>query len=104
MPLYSALMQAAENQPAESKIRELLDQFLTFIYSLAHWFGSIISQAIGSILNYALPPELIDPLGFLVILTLFLAIAEIAKKLAWLVIVVGWILIILRIVIEVLDR
>lgn len=98
------LLQTPETTPTESKLRELLDQILTFLYSLAHLLGSLVAQGIQAILNRSLPADLIDPLGFLVIITIFLIVTEVAKKIAWIIIALGWILIVLRIVLEVLGK
>jgi hypothetical protein len=94
---------AEEAVPQEGALREFFDQALTFLYTIAHWAGELISQLVELIVGYALPTDLIDPLGFLILLTLFLAVAEVAKRIAWLVVVVGWALIVVRIVIEVLS-
>ena len=104
MPTMMLLLQTSQNTPTESKLRELLDQVLTFLYSLAHLLGGLVAQGIEAILNRSLPADLTDPLGFLVIITIFLIITEVAKKIAWIVIALGWILIILRIVLEVLTK
>lgn len=86
-----------------SRLRELFDQALTFLYTMAHWAGQLVAQLIALIVNYELPADLIDPIGFLILLTLVLAVAEVAKRLAWLVVVAGWALIVIRIAIEVLG-
>lgn len=98
------LLQTPETTPTESELRKLLDQILTFLYSLAHLLGGLVAQAIQAILNRPLPADLIDPLGFLVIITIFLIVTEVAKKIAWIIIALGWILIVLRIVLEVLSK
>jgi len=94
---------AQEAPPQESALKEFFDQALTFLYSIAHWAGELISRLVEAVVGYKLPADLIDPLGFLILLTLFLVVAEVAKRIAWLVVVVGWALIVVRIVIEVLG-
>src|SRR5659263_644910 len=44
-----------------------------------------------------LPKSLVDAIGMLVILTIFLAIAEVAKKAIWIVVALGWVFIVIRI-------
>jgi len=100
---YTFLLQIEENLPDESRVREFLDQLLTFLYTLAHWFGAIIAEVISAVVKYEIPEDLVDPLGFLVLITIFLAVAEVAKRLTWFVVVVGWILILLRIAIEIFN-
>jgi len=90
--------------PEQSRLREFLDQVLTFLYTLAHWAGGLVSGLVELIVGYTLPKDLIDPLGFLILLTLFLAVAEVAKRLTWLVVIVGWALIVVRILVEVFAK
>lgn len=101
--IYSILVQIEENVPDESQVREFLDQLLTFFYTLAHWFGAIVAEVVSAVLKYEIPADLIDPLGFLILITIFLAVTEVAKRLAWFVVIVGWVLILLRIVLEIFN-
>lgn len=76
----------------------LLHNILTFIYFLAHQIGSAIVKVIQSIFSETLFPDtIIDPLGFLIILSLFMLLAGIAKKIAWIIIAAAWILLFVRI-------
>ncbi len=77
-----------------------LDQLLAFIYTLAHWAGQVIVKVLDNLLPLQTPSELVDPIGFLTLLTAFLIVAEVAKKITWLVVVVGWVLIVVRIILE----
>ena len=96
---YSMFLSLQENLPEESRIRELLDQFLVFIDTTARWAGELVVAIINMILDYNLS-ELTVPIGYLVLITAFLALAEVAKKISWLVVIVGWVLIVLRIILE----
>jgi hypothetical protein len=81
----------------------LIDNALTFLYTLAHWLGERVVDVLHTILpeaTHATLATLIDPIGFLAILTVFLFVAEIAKKLAWFVLVLGWALIVVRIMLD----
>lgn len=106
LSLYLSLQEPV-SVPEENRLRELFDQLLTFLYSAAHWFGQLTVSLIRLILGDTLPQQtfdgLVDPIGFLILLTVFLAIAEVAKRIAWLVVIVGWALIVIRIAIEVLG-
>jgi len=82
----------------------LFDQLLAFIYTLAHWLGWLIVQGLNQILPLPASETLTDPIGFLALLTLFLVVAEIAKKIAWIIVVVGWVLIVIRIALEVMQQ
>ncbi len=78
---------------------DILTSILAFIYTIGHWIGVKIVGLIQSIAGITIPPSIVDAIGMLVILTIFLAIAEVAKKAIWIVVAVGWVLIIVRIVI-----
>lgn len=80
-----------------------LDQLLAFIYTSAHWIGGLMVKFLQDFFPLQEPEKLVDPIGYLVLLTLFLIVAEIAKKIVWLVVVVGWLLIIVRIVLEAIQ-
>jgi len=75
----------------------LLENLLTFIYTLGHWLGEKIVELIQYISGIKLGQEIVDAIGMLVILTIFLGIAEVAKKAIWIVVAIGWVLIIIRI-------
>ncbi len=75
----------------------ILENLLTFIYTLGHWLGEKLVELIQYVSGLKLGQEIVDAIGMLVILTIFLAIAEVAKKAIWIVIAIGWVLIIIRI-------
>ncbi len=81
-----------------------LDQLLTFIYTLAHWVGGLIVGLVEEIVPLQTPGQLVDPIGYLALLTVLLLVAQIAKKLVWGIVVVGWILIGIRIALEILQK
>jgi hypothetical protein len=78
-------------------VENILENLLTFIYTLGHWLGEKIVELIQYISGIKLGQEIVDAIGMLVILTIFLAIAEVAKKAIWIVVAIGWVLIIIRI-------
>ncbi|CAG0992497.1 MAG: hypothetical protein OIN90_08635 [Candidatus Methanoperedens sp.] len=75
----------------------LLEDVLSFIYTIGHWIGQKIVELIQFISGILLPQSIVDAIGMLVILTIFLAIAEVAKKAIWIVVALGWVFIIIRI-------
>ena len=88
-----------------SSAREIIDQLLAFIYSLGHLIGEGIVRLLNTILpSMTVPVELVDPIGLLAILTIFLAAATIAKKLVWIVVIAGWVLIIVRLIILIIQH
>ncbi len=79
-------------------LNDILHKILTFIYFLAHQIGLGILKVLQPIFSRTIFPEsLIDPIGFLIILTLFMFLVGIAKKVAWIIVCVGWILLLIRI-------
>jgi hypothetical protein len=76
---------------------DILTIAMAFIYTIGHWIGEKIVDLLQSLTGVVLPREIIDAIGMLVILTISLAIAEVAKKAIWVIVIVGWVLIILRI-------
>ncbi|MCZ7385482.1 MAG: hypothetical protein O8C63_12155 [Candidatus Methanoperedens sp.] len=78
---------------------DILTNVLAFIYTIGHWIGEKIVGLIQSVAGIIIPQSIVDAIGMLVILTIFLAIAEVAKKAIWIIVAVGWVLIIVRIVI-----
>ncbi len=77
---------------------ETLTSILAFIYTIGHWIGEKIAFFIQGISGVTLPSNILDAIGMLVILTIFLAIAEVAKKAIWIIVAIGWVLIVVRIV------
>ncbi|VVB91360.1 Uncharacterised protein [uncultured archaeon] len=78
---------------------DILTPVMAFIYTIGHGIGGIIAGFIQSFSGVAIPQTIVDAIGLLVILTIFLGIAEVAKKAIWIIVAVGWVLIILRIAI-----
>lgn len=52
----------------------------------------------------SVPTDLVDPIGLLAILTIFLAIASIAKRLVWIVVIAGWVLILIRLALVIVQH
>lgn len=82
---------------------DILTTIMTFIYTTGHWIGDKVVWMIQSISGVVVPPNIADAIGMLVILSIFLGIAEVAKKAIWAIVAVGWVLIILRIAILMIE-
>ena len=78
-------------------MEDILTSVFAFIYTVGHWIGGKIVSLIQSIAGITIPSSIVDAIGMLVILTIFLALAEVAKKAIWIIVAIGWILIIVRI-------
>ncbi len=87
--------------------RNLGDQLLTFIQSAAELLGEGIVRLLNLILprDRAVGPDLVQPLGYLGLITVVLllfGILEAARKVIWIVVIVGWALLLVRIVLDAL--
>ncbi len=76
---------------------DILTVLMAFIYTIGHWLGEKIVDMLQFISGVTIPGSIVDAIGMLVILTIFLGIAEVAKKAIWIIVAIGWVLIILRI-------
>jgi len=99
------IAQSTEGTPDVSSAQEIIDQLLAFIYSLGHLIGQGIVKLVVTILpSMPVPSELVDPIGLLAILTIFLAVATVAKKLVWIVVIAGWTLILIRLIMVIVQN
>lgn len=83
-----------------------IGKILTFIQTIAEYIGKGLVGIINQVANVKLD-QLQEPLGYLGVLTLFLgalSMISAAKKILWFVVMLGWGLIIIRIVLEVLNK
>jgi hypothetical protein len=84
--------------------KDILSALLTFLYSIAHYVGMFLVYLLGRVLPVAkVPTDLVDPLGYLALLTAFLILVQVAKKVAWIIVLAGWILILVRIILALLG-
>ncbi len=67
------------------------------IYIIGYWIGLTITELIQLFFGVTMPSIIIDNIGLLAIVTILLFLAEIAKKIAWGIVVICWALIIIRI-------
>lgn len=85
----------------EDKIsKDFVSLILESFYTIAHWLGERIVWLVGTVVprvSESLLP-VVDPIGVLAILTLFILLAQVARKIAWIVVSVGWILILIRVI------
>ena len=77
---------------------DLLTQILGFLSTIARFVGTGIVQLV----QYILPSvkdiaTLADPIGYLALLTLFVILTSAARKVALVILLAGWFLILIRI-------
>jgi len=84
--------------------RDFLSSILESVYTVAHWLGEKIIWLVGLVFPRVSESlaEIVDPLGVLAILTIMLLLAQVARKVAWIVVAVGWILILIRVILIIL--
>jgi hypothetical protein len=83
---------------AEAAKPDLLTQILGFLYSSAHYLGVGIVQLVKYILPSVKGLEaLADPIGFMAILTVFAILLTVVKKVAIVILIAGWTLILVRV-------
>ncbi len=84
--------------------QDTLTQLMAFAHSIAHYLGTWIVALVQKILPMAKElSTLADPIGYLAILSIFVIVTATAKKVAIAILLVGWVLIILRIVLMTLG-
>ena len=99
VPISSAQSPVPPGSPP-SPPEGFVDQLLAFTYTSAHWLGGLIVQLLENLMPLQGSEKLVDPIGYLTLLTIFLILTEVAKKITWLVVIVGWVLIVVRIILE----
>ncbi len=80
-----------------------LNQALTFIYTAAHWLGQLIVGVVNALVPGLVSADLTDPIGYLALLTIvvvLIGVFEALRRLAYWIVGLGWLLIVVRVVIE----
>jgi hypothetical protein len=76
----------------------MINYILTFFYSFAHTAGTWVMEIIGKIVPAdKIPWHLVDPVGYLAIITLLLILVEVARKVAWVLVAVAWVFLLIRV-------
>ncbi|MBC7221180.1 hypothetical protein H5T55_06930 [Candidatus Bipolaricaulota bacterium] len=86
---------------------DVADRLLAFIQSAAELIGEGLVRLINLILpeGRGISSDLVQPLGYLGLITLLLLLFGLiaaARKVIWIIVVVGWVLLLVRIVLDVL--
>ena len=85
-------------------VKEFVSVMLVFVYSFAHYLGSFVIYIFGLVVpQYNLHSDLADPLGFLAVITGFLILYRIAQKVAWGILLVGWLFVAIRVLIVLFE-
>ncbi len=79
---------------------ESLNWILVYIYSLAHLLGKFFLKILDIVFSFSpFPVKLIDPIGFLIILTIFFLIFIFARGVAKWILIISWFLIFIKLAI-----
>jgi len=76
---------------------DILTLIFGFIYTIGYFIGEKVVWIIETISGVAVPNEITNIIGLLTMLTIFLSLADIAKKMTWMIVMIGWVLILLRV-------
>jgi len=83
-----------------------LDQGLTYIDSAANYLGQGALYLVNLITNDRVSADLEKPIGYLALITLILilfGLLDFARRVIWIGIIVGWVLLIVRIILDALN-
>ena len=97
----SATARAIQDQPPSigDEERDAFAKILEFLNTIADWLGQLIVELVRFIVpNVALPGSIVETMGILALITILLVVVDLARKLVWVVVGVGWVLIVIRII------
>ncbi len=83
-----------------------VDQVLTFVESVSDYLGKGLLYLLNLITGDRLSKDLAKPLGYMAFITLllvFFALIEFARKVIWIGVIIGWVLLVVRIVLDALK-
>jgi len=83
-----------------------VNQALTYIDSVANYLGQGVLYLLNLITNDRVSVDLQKPIGYLALITLILLVfglLDFARKIIWIGIIVGWVLLIVRIILDALN-
>ncbi len=81
----------------------VLDQVLTFIDSASTYLGRGVLHVLNLITNDRVSEDLAKPIGYLATITLILIVfglVDVAKRIIWIGIIAGWVLLVVRIILD----
>ncbi|UCF09486.1 MAG: hypothetical protein JSW65_05325 [Candidatus Bipolaricaulota bacterium] len=93
-------------QPVEDSAATAIEQILTYIDSAANYLGQGVLYVLNLITNDRVSSDLQEPIGYLAFITIILllfGILDFARKVIWIGIIVGWVLLIVRVILDALN-
>ena len=97
----------AEIDPIADATSNALDKSLTFIDSSATLLGEGVLHVLNLITDDRVSTELTKPIGYLAFITILLilfGLVDVAKRIIWIGVIAGWVLLIVRIVLDAIGK
>ncbi|MFO8033754.1 MAG: hypothetical protein R6U88_01160 [Candidatus Bipolaricaulota bacterium] len=101
--LGTVLLQAPGLAQNENDVEGMARRALAFFHTAAEWIGEGLVRLVDVILPGTPPPDIASPMGYLGLLTLILflfGIVAAARKVIWILVAAGWVLMVLRIILH----
>ena len=98
--------QPAIPEPVQEATETAVNQALTYIDSVATYLGQGVLYLLNLITNDRVSSDLEKPIGYLAFITLILllfGLLDFARRIIWIGIIVGWVLLIVRIILDALN-
>ena len=81
-----------------ANVDTVLTKLLQFLHTASDWAGDLVVAGVHAILpSLSIPSSLASSIGLLAVISILLGLAEVAKKVVWIVVIAGWVLVIVRI-------
>ncbi len=108
VPLVAQSQDAAPtvSEPVRETAETAIDQILTYIDSAATYLGQGVLYVLNLITNDRVSTDLEKPIGYLAFITVILllfGLLDFARRIIWIGIIVGWVLLIVRIILDALN-
>ena len=94
------------SEPVQEAAESAVNQALTYIDSVATYLGQGVLYLLNLITNDRVSSDLEKPIGYLAFITLILllfGLLDFARKIIWIGIIVGWVLLIVRVILDALK-
>ena len=92
--------------PTAAQTETAVNQALTYIDSAATYLGQGVLYVLNLITNDRVSTDLQKPIGYLALITLILllfGLLDFMRKIIWIGIIVGWVLLIVRVILDALN-
>jgi len=97
---------APSSVPSQEAVGSAVDQALTYLDTAAMYLGQGVLYLLNLITGDRVSSGLEKPIGYLSLITVILilfGLLDVAKRIIWIGIVVGWVLLIVRIILDALN-